>query len=207
MSEDRKNSISIEIFRNQSIDELTKKLADPSSKAGAGSAAAVSAALSAALLARVAAGIADGSDEKEKTDWYVRNTEILRSYMVNLVNEDVRCHGPLRRAMKEGDEYRVEAARQTAVSICLEIVNMMGKALEIAEGLLPWTDEESYAVLLEASDLAYGASLTAGRHVLWMSSLSSDDTYQYVMKRENDLTMQEQKAAYEKIRQHRPDDR
>ena len=194
------DGLKIEIFRNQSADELTKNLANPESRAGAGSAAAASAAMAAGLLSLAAAQIVSAAEEKDdELEWYTRNSEILRAYMVNLIDEDVKCHGPLRRALKEGDAHRVEAARQTAVSICLEIVNMMGKCLEMAEGLMPKADDESKAILSESADLAYGASLAAGRHVLYMSTLSPDDTYRFVMKRENELTMQEQKAAYDRI--------
>lgn len=192
--------IKIEVYRNQSLDELTKKLADPGNRLGAGSAAAASAAVASGVLSLAAAGLAAGTEEKsEQLDWYVRNTEILRAYMVSLMDEDVKCHGPLRRAVKEGDARRIEAARQTAVSICLEIVNMMGKCLEMAEGMLPFAEGETVSLLLESADLAYGASLAAGRHILSMSRQSPDDIYRYVMRRENELTMQAQRAVYDRI--------
>ena len=188
--------IKIEIYRELSADELTKKLSTPDSKAGAGSAAAASAAIAASMLARAAQSVCQKNEANDKIEWFVRNTEILRDYMVKLIDEDVKCHGPLRRAVKEGDERRIEAARQSAVSICLEIINMMGKALEMTEKLLEWADSEEAAELAESADLAYGASLAAGRHVLYMSRLSPDDTYRYVMHRENELTMAEQQTRY-----------
>ncbi|MBQ9663990.1 MAG: cyclodeaminase/cyclohydrolase family protein [Oscillospiraceae bacterium] len=193
------DKIKIEILKNDTVDALTAKLSDPEGRPDAGSAAASSAAFAAALLERAAREAAQGPEQNEKLEWYVRNTEILRSYMVKLIDEDVKCRGPLRRAMTEGDEHRIEASRQTAVSICLEIVNMMGKTLEMAEELLPYADRTAKYHLAESADLAYGASLAAGRYVLYMSSLSSDDTYQYVMRRENELTMQEQKAVYDRV--------
>ena len=192
----------IQIYRNKSSDELTKLLSNPSEKAGAGSAAAASAALAASMLARAAAQIRQNSGEEDSLDWYVRNTEILRDYMVKLIDEDVKCHGPLRRALKEGDSRTIEAARQAAVSICLEVVNMMGQALGFAGELLTRADQESKAILVSGADMAYGASLAAGRYILYMSSLSPDDTYRYVMRRENELTMQEQKAAYDRVVQN-----
>ena len=53
--------------------------------------------------------------------------------------------------------------------------------------------------LAAGADLAYGASLAAGRYILQMSRLSPDDTYRYVIKRENELTMQAQKEAYDRV--------
>ena len=194
-------TIKINIYRNKSIDELTKLLADPDDRADIGSASASGAAVSAALLAKAADSIhrrmADHEDEK--LEWYVRNTEILRTYMVKLIDEDVKCRAPLFRAIKEGEERRIEAARQTSVSICLEIINMMGKCLEISEGLLAYADSSESADIEAGADLAYGASLAAGRFVLNMSKLSTDETYRFVMKRENEITMKEQKETYDRI--------
>ena len=191
--------IKIQIYRNETADNLTKKLADPGENADIGSAASASAALSASMLARAAVQIRETGGENEKLDWYVRNTEILRSYMVKLIDEDVKCRGPLRRALKEGDDRTIEAARQSAVSICLEIVNMMGQCINLAGEMAVLSGEEAKAELAAAADLAYGASKAAGRYILYMSSLSPDDTYRYVMKRENQLTMQDQKEAYERV--------
>ena len=193
-------TLNITIYKNLSIDELTKSITDPENKAEAGSAAATTASLAVALLARVSQyEFAQIKDPDDKLDWFVRNSEILRDYMVHLIDEDVRCRGPLRRALKEGDDRKIEASRQAAVSICLEIVNMMGKALEMAEGLLSYVQAESYAWLEESVILAYAASSAASRFILHMVSLSPDETYRYVMKRENEITMQEQKSMHDRI--------
>ena len=154
------------------------------------------------MLERAAKEIArnvESGEQSEKLDWFVRNAEILRDYMVRLIDEDVKCRGPLRRALKEGDDRRIEAARQTATSICLEIVNMMGKALEMADELLAFADRNAKFHLVECADLAYGASLAAGRYILYLSGMSCDDTYRYVMRRENELTMTAQKEIYDRL--------
>ena len=191
--------IKIQIYRNETADNLTKKLADPAENADIGSAAAACGALAASMLARAAVQIREAGGKDEKLDWYVRNTEILRSYMVKLIDEDVKCRGPLRRALKEGDERSIEAARQAAVSICLEIVNMMGKCLDLALEMIGLADGAAKAELATGADLAYGASLSAGRYILYMGGLSPDETYRYVIKRENELTMQAQKETYERV--------
>ena len=192
----------IQIYRNETQEELTKKLSDPEDKAGIGSAAAASAAIGASMLARAAARIRkEHTGENERLDWLVRNTETLRAYMVKLIDEDVKCHGPLRRALKEGEPRAIEASRQTALSICLEIVNMMGQALEIGDEMLAFADESAKAEILAGADIAYAASLASGRYILSVSSGSADDTYRYVMKRENELTMQTQKVIYDRIKE------
>ena len=76
---------------------------------------------------------------------------------------------------------------------------MMGQCINLAGEMAALAGEEAKAELAAAADLAYGASKAAGRYILYMSSLSPDDTYRYVMKRENQLTMQDQKEAYERV--------
>ena len=196
------DKLKIEILKNDTVDALTSKISTPEARPEAGSAAAASASFASALLERAAKEIArnvESGEQNEKLDWYVRNAEILRDYMVRLIDEDVKCRGPLRRALKEGDDRRIEAARQTATSICLEIVNMMGKALEMADELLAFADRNAKFHLVECADLAYGASLAAGRYILYLSGMSCDDTYRYVMRRENELTMTAQKEIYDRL--------
>ena len=76
---------------------------------------------------------------------------------------------------------------------------MMGQCLDLAYEMADLAEDNVKADLATGADLAYGASLAAGRYILHMSSLSPDDTYRYVMKRENELTMQAQRAVYERI--------
>jgi len=197
--------LTIQIYRNKSADELTALIADPGERPDAGSAAASSGALAAALLCRaVRMNNETAGLDPEKQDWYLRNSEILRTYLVKLVDEDVKCRGPLRRALKEGDDHAVEAARQVSVSICLEIVNMMGKCLEMAadyaEDMSRTVDVGFY--LLESAELAYAASLAAGGFIRMTAEKSADETWCYVMKRENELTMQAQAELLGRIRTH-----
>ena len=192
--------IKIDVFRRKTLEEFTSLLSDPDSRLDIGSSSAAAGALSAAFLVRASRMIASEKENPSDLEWYERNTEILRTYMLNLIDEDVKCRGPLRRAMKEGDDRKIEAARQASVSISLEIINMMGKGLEMAENLLSLSDLSSAVYLSESAELAYAASVAAGKFILWMSSQSPDDTYRYVVKRENELTMLQQKEALDRIR-------
>ncbi len=193
--------VKLTLYRMQSIEEFTSCIANPEDKPEIGSSAAAVAAIAASLLERASVHIAEcGNNENDKDpEWYSRNTEILRSYMTRLVDEDVRCRAPLNRALREDDERRVEASRQAAISICLEIINMMGKCLEMTASLVERADDETVMDLLSSADLAFAASKAAGRYVLAMSRLSPDETYRYVIQRENELTMAEQKSLYLRI--------
>ena len=121
--------------------------------------------------------------------------------IVKLVDEDVKCKGPLRRAEKEGDLNKISAARQTAISICSEIINMNGKCLELAEELTAYCDDASSYYLLECTELALASSKICISYCLKMSSMSADDTYRYVIRRENELNLQAMQETAERIRE------
>ena len=191
--------LTIEIFRRKDAEDFTRALSDPESRTAVGSGAAMTAAIAAAYLHRASALCAAEKPEDERLAWLVRNSETLRTYMVQLIDEDVKCRGPLRRARKEGDARAIEAAHQPAVAIANEIVNMMGQCIDLALEMTTLAGGDAKAELAAGADLAYGASLAAGRYILQMSRLSPDDTYRYVMKRENELTMQAQKEAYDRV--------
>lgn len=181
--------ITIEVFKKKPMEELSQALADPDGKLETGSGAAAVASVAAALLCRAAAATGKTVSGNERLDYIVRNGEILRSYMVHLIDEDVKCRGPLKRAMMEGDARTIEAARQPAVSISAEILNMMGKLLELAQELCPLCPKEAKHYLAESAELAMAAARTARSYIVDMAAYSSDETYRFVSHRENELLL------------------
>ena len=181
--------IMIEVFKKKTMEELSQALADPDGKLETGSGAAAVASVAAALLCRAAAATGKTVSGNERLDYIVRNGEILRSYMVHLIDEDVKCRGPLKRAIKEGDARTIEAARQPAVSISAEILNMMGKLLELAQELCPLCPKEAKHYLAESAELAMAAARTARSYIVDMAAYSSDETYRFVTRRENELLL------------------
>ena len=125
----------IDIFRTKTADDFTKAIADPDGKLETGSAAADAAAIAAALVCRAAKLTAKTVENNDRVDYIARNSDIIRSYMVHLIDEDVKCRGPLRMAKKEGDARKIEACRQTSLSICTEIINMMSQLIDMAKEL------------------------------------------------------------------------
>ena len=181
--------IPIEIYKKKDADELSKALADPKSRLEVGSIAAVTAAGAAALLGRAAAIAAEAQPDNERLAYIFRNAEIIRGYMVHLIDEDVKCRGPLLRAFKEGGEREIEASRQPAVSIASEIINMMGHALELSREACGLCPKDDMQYLGECAELAMGAIRSARLYILDMSDRCSDDTYRYIVRRENELTL------------------
>ena len=192
-------TIHIDVFKDKSIDEFTKTLSDPDKKTDTGSAAAAVSAIAAAFLCRVTKLIRAEHAAVERLDWLERNTEILRNYFVRLIDEDVKCKAPLRRAEKEADQNKISAARQTAISICSEIINMNGKCLELAEELAGYCDEAQSPYLRESITLALSSAEICISYCLKMSSTSSDDTYRYVIRRENELNLQTMQQTADRI--------
>lgn len=189
------DKIAIEIYRKKDAEGFTAALADPESRMKLGSGAAMTAAVAAADLERAAAVLAKEDAENERLAYILRNAGILRDYMVRLIDEDVKAHGPLRRALKENEPRAIEAARQTAIAICSEIAAMMGKELDFIEELAAAENAEAACYLAGAVDTAMAAVRSAMRYKEFFASQSSDDTYRYIISRENELTL----ASYEEI--------
>lgn len=187
----------IEIFREKNAEEFTKALAAPDSRLETGSAAAMTAAVAMSLAARAAAAC---DQSGEKAQYIARNIETLRGYMVHLIDEDVKSRGPLRRAIKEGDARTIEAARQPAVCIDQEIINMMGQALELMPQLAELCPKDGLHYIGEAAELACAAVRAARLYILDMARYSTDDTYKFVIRRENELSLDNCLAQTEKIR-------
>ena len=181
--------IKIEIFKLKNADELTKSLSDPESRMDTGSGAAMTAALAMSLLERAAALTVKTLPENERANYIFRNAEILRTYMVHLIDEDVKSRGPLRKALKEGDERKIEATRQPAVAIPAEVINMMGQALELAKELTALCPKNALHYLGESAELSMAAIRAARMFILDMSDKCSDDTYRYIVRRENEITL------------------
>lgn len=191
--------IVIEVFRKKTVEELSQALANPDSKLETGSGAAMVASVAAALGCRAASITAKVTDNDERLDYICRNAEILRAYMVHLIDEDVKCRGPLKRAMIEGDARNIEAARQPAVSICAEILNMMGKLLELEQELSALCPDEAKHYLAESAELAVAAARAARSYIVDMSTYCSDETYRFVIRRENELLLEQFTPVAEKI--------
>ncbi len=189
----------IEIYKNKNPEELTKLLADPASKLETGSASALTASLAAALMTRAAAAAEQTVQGNERLDYIARNAELLRAYMVHLIDEDVKSRGPLNKAMKDGGEREIEAARHPAISICGEIVNMMGKCLELGSELADICPESAAHYIAESGELAMGAIKSAMRYIVDLSSKSSDETFRFVSRRENEMTLQECQRVFGEI--------
>ncbi len=189
----------IEIFKNKNAEEFTKAISCPESKAEVGSAAAYSAALAAALCTRAAAVTKTEAQENERVDYILRNADKLREYMVHLIDEDVKSRGPLAKALKEGDARHIEAARQPAACIANEIINMMGQCLEFMDELAAICPAEAVQLLGEGAELAMASVRACRIYLVAMADKCSDETYRFVTRRENELSLAHCTEVYNSI--------
>jgi len=193
------NKIIIDIFKEKKAEEYTTALASPDSKICSGSAAAYLAAMGNALIERVAKSCLAKDEKNERLDYIVRNSEILRSYMVHLIDEAIKAKGPINRAKKEGGAREIEASIQTATCIEAEIVNMAKPALEFADELCGICGADEKHTLLEAAEFIMSACRAAQSVILSYAALSSDETYRYVTRRENEVFLTEREELYADI--------
>ena len=189
----------IEIYKNMPASEISERLADPECWAMTGSAAAMTASMAAALALRAAKASFVDSEEEKKL-FYLRNLEIIRSYMTALIDEDVKSRGPLRKAVKEGGPNEIEAAEQTACAINAELINMMDQMLSMMCEMMHQIVPAERHFLNEGAELASAAAQTAKSAIFNLAQNSSDSVYRFVTVRENEITFERITAARESIR-------
>lgn len=191
--------IVIEIYKTKTADELTKLIADPDSRLDTGSAAAIEAAVAAAFLCR-AAGVCLKTQSGERLDYISRNAQKIREYMIYLIDEDVKARSPMKKHIADGaDERTIEASRQVAVSITNEIVNMMGNSLDLMRELADIAAEEAKRYIAEAAETALAAMKCAASYTGFIGGQSRDETYRFVAKRENEISLEQYTAVYNEI--------
>ena len=191
--------VNIDVFREKTAEEFTKALADPAGKLETGSACAVAAALSAALLERVAAIVAAERPEDQRAAYILKNAGILRGYMVHLIDEDVKSRGPLHKAELDGKKQEIEAARQPAVAICAEIANMMCQCLEFMDELKELCPKSALHYLGESANFAMSAVKGARLYIVDMADKSTDETYRFVIRRENEITLEKYSQVAQRV--------
>lgn len=198
MAEKEKKFI-IEIFRKKEPDELMSALADPNGRLQLGSAAALTAADACAMALRGARIAAAECGEKERMDYIIRNLDHLKTYMVYLIDEDVKGQNILRRAQKEGDPQKVDAARQPACAISDEVINQMVNALELMSETAELKVSSSAIYLASAAEMAMAAIRSARLFVIDMSRRSSDETFAFIVRRENEIRLEQLAPQVNKI--------
>lgn len=182
--------IIIEVYREKKPEEFTGFLADKDSRVETGSASAMTAAQAASLSLRAAAYVTAAQPENERAAYLARNLEILRNYMIKLIDEDVKCRAPLRKAFQVGDARAVEACRHTACAINEEIIGMMTQLADFNAELIEMVPDEAAHYVGESTVLVKAAMELSRLFIFNMVKPCTDETYKYVTHRENEITFE-----------------
>ena len=199
MAEEKKKFV-IEIFRKKDPGELTAALADPEGKLDLGSAAALCGADACAMALRGAKLAAASGVGDEKLDYILRNLERLRDYFVYLIDEDVKGRNIMKRAVKEGDPQKIEAARQPAGAISDEVVCQLLNMIDLLTELVEAAPKESAVYLGSALEMAEAGIRSARLYLVALASGSDDETYRFIVRRENEIRLEELKPKAERLR-------
>ena len=189
----------INIYRKFPFDSLSEEFARPESRLNAGSSSCATGSLAAALLNRAAQTCPFEEENKERVEYIIRNTETIRNYMAYLVDEDVKCRAPIRKAVTAGGENEIAACCQTACAIAAEAVNMMQALLEMCDELCGYYPDKIPHFVFEAASLAYSAAESSVVYILSVTELSNDDTYQFVTRKENRVFLDTCRVLKERI--------
>ena len=197
--DEQKKKFVIEIFRKKDPEELTAALADPEGKLDVGSAAALCGAEACAMALRGARLAAAVHAEDERMEYLLRNIEKLRAYFVYLIDEDVKGRGIMKRAMKDGDPQKIDAARQPAAAISDEVICQMINLVDLIEEMTAFAPKESAVYLGSAVEYALSSIRSARLFVVQLANGSSDDTYAFIVRRENEIRLEALRPKTEKI--------
>ena len=196
---EREKKFIIEIFRKKDPEELTAILADPAGKLDIGSAAALCAAESAAMALRAARLAAVQHEGDERLDYILRNVEKLRAYFVYLIDEDVKGRNIMRRAIKEGDPQKIDAAREPAAAISDEVICQLINLMDLVDELTAFAPAESAVYVGSAVEFALSAIRSARLFAIHTANGSSDGTYAFVVRRENEIRLEELRPKTDRI--------
>lgn len=186
-------AIQIKIYSQESIENFAEGFAS-NEKLETGSINAAACALAASLLERASLF----APESEKKDYILRNAGILRNYFVHLIDDDLKARRDYMKLLPEGDDLKIEAAIHPACTINEEIISMCDQMLHLGielKELIP-VDKQHY--LKEMAELAYGTVKSCISWLISFTQQSSDETYKFVVKRENELNLEAIKAEYDR---------
>ena len=105
----------------------------------------------------------------------------------------------MRRAVKEGDPQKIDAAREPAAAISDEVICQMINLADLIEELTAFAPQESAIYLGSAVEYALSSIRSARLFAVHMAQGSSDDTYSFIVRRENEIRLEALRPKTEKI--------
>ena len=105
----------------------------------------------------------------------------------------------MKRAVKEGDPQKIEAAREPAAAISDEVICQMINLVDLIEELTAFAPKESAVYLGSAVEFALSSIRSARLFAVHLANGSSDDTYSFIVRRENEIRLEALLPKTEKI--------
>lgn len=185
-------AINIKVYKTENLDNFTRLFGNET-KLETGSLNAMTAAMAASVFQRCA----KLAPESERQAYLLKNSEILRSYFIHLIDDDCKARSGYNKEIKDGDAMRIDASIHPAVTINEEVINMCNQMLELGLELKNMLDVEYHHYLKEMAELSLGAIKSSISWILNLTSKSVDETYKFVVKRENEITLENVMSLYE----------
>ena len=188
MAEEKKVAIKFQRLGDKPLKEYVEAVADPAGKPENGSAAALVAALAASL-----GSLAAASAEEGKIDAVVlQELPEMSKYMLKQVEEMVKSRAPLMKRLAEGGSpEELESAARVACGIPNEIVYLMCRCMELLEQLKPLVRAEDAHTIRASAYLCLAAINIMRGEIDVYATYMQDASFQYVVKREAELNVQE----------------
>lgn len=179
------DNIQITIYKKLSIEDFSQEFVSKD-KLDTGSVNACVATMSASLFQRAVSNLPND----ERSEFLKRNSEILRTYMIHLIDDDIKARNGYRKELLAGDKIKIEASIHTACKINEEIINMMRQMLELEIEAIEIIDSQFKHYIKESAEFAMSSIRSSIIWILNIVDFCSDETYKYVVKRENEISLE-----------------
>lgn len=195
---DKSKSIKLQKLSEKPLNTFTEEVASAAGKPETGSAAALVAALAPAL-GSLAASLAGIDPEGEHKNLVLELNE-MRKYMLKQVDEIPRSRAPLMKRLAENaDGLHLESAARVACSIPNEIVYLMCRCMELLDTLEPLCRAEDKPTIQAAVYLCLAVISVMRGQIALYATYMQDASFQYVVKREAELNVQEHQALIDSL--------
>lgn len=195
---DKSKSIKLQKLSEKPLNVFTEELASGEGKPEAGTAAALVAALAPALGSLAAALAAVDPEGEHKL--LVQEFDEMRKYMLRQVDDMPRSRAPLMKRLAENASgLEVESAARVACTIPNEIVYLMCRCMELLDELQPLCRAEDKPTIQASAYLCLAVISVMRGQIAQYAGYMEDESFQYVVKREAELNVQEHEELISKL--------
>ena len=195
---DKSKSIKLQKLSETPVNAFSEQVASVEGKPEAGTVAALVAVLAPAL-GSLAAAAAELDPEGEHKDLITEFNE-MRKYMLKQVDDMPRSRAPLmKRIAEQADGLQLESAARVACGIPNEVVYLMCRCMELLAELKALVRAEDQYTVRAATYLCLAVINMMRGEIDVYATYMEDASFQYVVKREAELNVQEHEELIAKL--------